>query len=314
MLVYLWLILGFLALYFGAEWLVEGAADIAAHLKISKTFVGLTLVAFGTSAPELFVNLIAGFNNHSEFALSNIAGSNATNFCIGFGLAALFTVVPVARREFAPDLLFAALGPILVVGSFLLSRESGLAWWMLGPMGACLAVYLVTLAGRCAATEAQDPTHLTLRKPVAYFLVGVAALYVGGQLVFQQATEIAKALSIPESIIGLTVVACGTSIPDVTASVVAARRREFSIAVGNLLGSNISNVFVVLSGTLIAARQSLPAADPGLLVDYAFVGVLSVSIAAWCLARQRVSRSFGILLLLTFVAYYTIRVGFIAAH
>ncbi len=301
------LALGFLALYFGAEWLVEGAADIAAHLNISKAVVGLTLVAFGTSAPELFVNVIAGLNDHSQFALSNIAGSNLTNLCLGLGLSSLFVIVPIPRRQFGIDLIFAALGPLLVVASFAMTDPPALSWRALVPMGVLGSLYVVTLFRRFPASEPQDPTHLTLHKPLGLFAVGVVALYVGGRIVFVNATALAASWQVPEQIVGLTIVACGTSIPDVTASIVAARRGEHAIAVGNILGSNISNVFVVLSGTLLAAGHGLPA-DAALIVDYTAVALLSIAFGGWVFSTGRLRRAPGIALLILFVAYFTARI------
>lgn len=301
------LLLGFVALFLGAEWLVAGAAELAAHLKISKTFIGLTLVAFGTSAPEMFVNVIAGFYGHSELALSNVVGSNLTNLCVGFGLAAIVATLPLNRREFAPDLAFAAVGPMVVVASFILSPRLELSVVTLLPMAGLVAVYLVSLLRRRSAIEPDDPTHLTMVKPVIYAIGGTVLLYVGGRLVFVHAIQLAAAWQVPEQIIGLTVVACGTSIPDVTASVVAARRGEFSIAVGNLLGSNISNVFVVLSGTMLAAGESL-LADRSLLFDYTFVAFASVAFAVWAGTAQRVTRTLGVVLLVTFVTFYSWRI------
>jgi cation:H+ antiporter len=303
--------IGFVALYLGAEWLVEGAADIAAHLNVSKAFVGLTLVAFGTSAPELFVNVIAAFHDHFEFALANVAGSNLTNLCLGFGISALLVALPVARSQFAVDLVMATLGPLVVLSSLLVTRPMVLHWSALAPMAVILAVYLVSLVKRLPADEAEDPTHLTMRKPLILFASGVAALYIGGKLVFTYATQLAEYWQVPEQIVGLTLVACGTSIPDVAATIVAARRREFAIAVGNLLGSNISNVFVVLSSTLLVAGKNLSAA-PGLLKDYVAVTTLSALFAVSCVWRQRVPRLVAALLLVAFCGYYAVRTTLLA--
>jgi cation:H+ antiporter len=303
----LFLLLGFVGLYFGAEWLVAGASEIAAHLKISKIFIGLTLVAFGTSAPEMFVNVIAGFHGHSELALSNVVGSNLTNLCIGFGIAALLVTLPVRRREFAPDLIFASLGPILVAVSFVLTADLELSFWALLPMVLLAGVYLISLLRRRAALEPQDPTHVTILMPIVHALLGTLALYVGGRLVFTYAIELAATWQVPENIVGLTIVACGTSIPDVTASVVAARRREFDISIGNILGSNISNVFIVLPGTMLAAGESL-AADRALVTDYIVVSALSILITVWCCATERIGVRFGLLLIIGFFTFYAFRI------
>lgn len=305
MLAVLFLIAGFVALYWGAEWLVDGASDIASHLRLSKSFVGLTLVAFGTSAPELFVNLISASRGHPDLALANVVGSNLTNLCVGFGLASAFVMVPVVRKDFLIDLIMLVVAPAMVLASF--ATFGSLSLWALAPFAILLTGYILSLAGRRTALVAEDPTHLHLAKPLMLFVLGIVSLYLGGEVVFRATVRLAQRWEIPEAIIGLTVVACGTSVPDVTASVIAARKREFGIAVGNLLGSNISNIFVVLGGTLIAARQSLPA-DMLTFIDYAVVCGMSLVLAVAAAVTQRVPRLLGFSLILAFGIYLTGRV------
>ncbi len=287
--------------------MVDGASDIAAHINVSKSFIGLTLVAFGTSSPEFFVNVIAALNDHTELALSNIAGSNITNLCIGFGISALLVTIPISRREFRIDLFFMALTPGLVVISFLAFSHQ-LSRWMLIPFIGLLIAYLATLARRSESDAAEDPTHLTIHKPLIYFLLGVVALYIGGELVYRNAVSLAKKINAPESLIGLTVVACGTSIPDVTASVIAARKKEFGICTGNLLGSNILNIFVVLGGTLVAAGSSLQG-NGQLLIDYSVITLLGTGFATYAVLRQKISRLGGVLMIGAFLGYLGWRIS-----
>jgi cation:H+ antiporter len=306
------LLIGFVLLYFGAEWLVDGASDIASHFRLSKTFVGLTLVAFGTSAPEMVVNIIAAVQTRATaFALSNIAGSNLTNLCIGFGLATLFAVLPCRRKNFRIDLAYVVLSPAIVVASFAVTISLGkpsLTLPAAGILVGMLIVYLYLLIGRSAADEADDPTQVEVWKPLLMFAAGVAFLYGGGQLVFLNALALAETLKVPAPLIGLTIVAAGTSIPDVTASVVAARRGEHEIAIGNLLGSNISNVLVVLTATTFVVRAPLTCT---LMEVWDYVAVVGVSlvfaaVAAW---REKIGRVLGIALLFAFFTYFAVRIA-----
>lgn len=312
LLIVLLLLAGFVALYFGAEWLVRGASEIALHLHLSKSFVGLTLVAMGTSAPEFFVNMISAYHGKTAFALSNVSGSNLTNLCLGFGLCALFCTLPIKRGHFLVDMVIAAATPLFVLAVFLLvDRDSpSLPIWSIAPFTITLVVYIYYLTGRRSAEGDRLELDLSMPKSILIFLAGMVALFVGGHLVFTNAVELAELLSVPETVIGLTIVACGTSIPDVTASVIAARKREFEIAAGNLLGSNISNVIVVLNGTLMVAGRSLTA-NQAIIGDYAFVCLTTVMFVILAASSQRVYRWFGILLLAVFIGYYSVRIGLV---
>lgn len=302
---------GFVLLYFGAEWLIEGATNIAQQLRLAKAFVGLTLVAFGTSAPEFFVNILAGINGESEFALSNVSGSNMTNLCLGFGISALVSAVPFVRKDFALDGIMAVAGPLIILTCLLITApERHLPLWMSLPMIAILVWYLWSLAKRRAADVHPEEVVGRLSRPMFFFVVGVIALYAGGELVFRSAKTLAELMKMPAPLIGLTIVAGGTSIPDVTASVIAARRKEMDICIGNLLGSNISNIFVVLTGTVLAARQDLRA-DRGITFDYAVVSGLTLLFLLTVCWKQRIPRWFAGLLLIAYVTFFIVRIEFI---
>ncbi len=304
------LFLGFLFLFLGAEWLIRGAAELAIRMSLSKSFVGLTLVAFGTSAPEMVVNIFASEN--PQLALSNVAGSNLTNLCLGFGLASMFGAVIVKRRRFTIDLLAMVIAPGIIVVSFLVgslahpvvSYET--VWILLS----CLGVYIILLATRRGAGEDEEPNEQSTAshfRQLAEVAGGGTLLYLGGELVYRNAIELATVWGMPEQIIGLTLVACGTSIPDIAATAMAARRNEWELASGNIIGSNISNVLVVLSATMLVSGQSL-AGSPELLVDYITVFVVSVSFACVALTKQRFGPKLGILAIIALISYYSLRV------
>jgi cation:H+ antiporter len=312
---------GCVLLYFGADWLVRGASTIADALGAPKAVIGLTLVAFGTSAPEMFVNLLAGYQGETGFALSNVSGSNLTNICVGFGLCGLLGGVAIKWSTFRADFVVLVLSAGMIAGFLLIFRaDPRLPFWTTVPLLGVLTIYLISLGRRGVAGPERVPPAETsaasLWLQVGLVLLGVAALYGGGKLVLASAISIAQRFHVDPALIGLTIVAAGTSVPDTIASVIAARRQEHEIAVGNLLGSNISNVLVVLSGTLLASRLGgKPAASPGvllasgdILVDYVMVCVVSLALIAVAATMQRVRRPAGIALLVFYFGYMTYRV------
>lgn len=301
------LIAGFYLLYKGAHWLVTGASRIADSLSISKVVVGATLVAFGTSAPELFVNMIAAARGKTGFALSNVSGSNLTNLCIGFGLCGLIGVLAIERKRFLKDLLVFAGAPLVIVLFLALTCAYSIPFWavifLLGPF--CLYIY--SMKARLIEELSEDTVKHNLGPSIIIFLVGVAGLYVAGELVLRTSISIGKALGLSDSIMGLTVVAIGTSIPDVAASVIAFKKKEGLIAVGNLLGSNIFNVLLVLSGTILVSFKGLTG-DEKILIDYGLVFGASLLFMIFVLFRQRIGRFTGAILLGGYVIYMIARV------
>jgi len=319
---------GCVLLYFGAEWVVRGAARIATVLGFSKAVVGLTLVALGTSAPEMFVNVLAGYRGETGFALSNVSGSNLTNICIGFGVCGLLGGLPIAWRTFRTDCAMLIVSVALVIAVLLLdSSQPHLPAWSTLPFLLLGAIYLFTLRRRIRDGQdelrPEESSAAWVLLSAGVFLAGIAALYGGGRLVLDSAVGIAEQLQIPAALIGLTVVAAGTSVPDTVASVIAARRGEYEIAVGNLLGSNISNVLVVLTATIFASLAGgvSPAdgdaglAGPGVLVasqnivmDYFMVCLVSILFMLLALGARRINQGLGSLLLVVYFGYMGYRV------
>ncbi len=299
-------IAGVVLLGVGANWLVRGAATIAMALKIPKHVAGLTLVALGTSAPELFFNLIAAYHDETEFALANISGSNLANLCIGFGICALTAKLVVRRNEFSSDLMLVWISPAVVW--FMLAFTGTLPFWSIVPLSLMLAYYLRSLRGRDAVAEEHGVLHDCTVAGGRLFCAGIACLYFGGNFILEAARETAKNLGVGEDIIGLTVVAFCTSVPDITASVVAARRNEMGIAVGNILGSNISNLVLVLNGTVVVSQSSLPVELP-VSVDYLAVTLLSIAFCWLAFKKEAVSRSMGIGLIAIYLIYLGARVA-----
>jgi len=251
------IILGIVILVFGATWLVEGASSIAKSLGISALTIGLTVVAFGTSAPELSVNIISALEKNSDIALGNVLGSNIFNTFIILGLAALIKPIGVQNSTVKveiPFFLLSALvlwvlsnGTLLDSTNFnIISRSSGLVLLILF----CVFMYYNFLVGK------EDPVNTSPNiqtRPVWLSVLmvvgGLAFLVGGGKLIVLGAVNLATKLGVSQSIIGLTIVAAGTSLPELATSVVAAYRNKPDIAIGNVVGSNIFNILLILGLT-----------------------------------------------------------------
>lgn len=246
------LILGFVVLIKGADWLVSGASSLAKKHKVSDLAIGLTVVAFGTSAPEMVVNVFASLQQHQEIVFGNIIGSNNFNLFVILGIAGLITPLVVqsstVRREIplsfiAVILLFFLANDFLLPDRQVISRFDGLI--LLAMFGLFILYVYRQLKADPAEMEDFDLVH-SHGKIWLLILLGLAGLVIGGRLVVTSAIEMATALGVSEKIIGLTIVAAGTSLPELATSVVAALKKNNDIAVGNIIGSNIFNIFLIL--------------------------------------------------------------------
>lgn len=264
--------LGVGVLYYGAEWLVRGSARLAASLGISPIVVGLTVVSFGTSAPELVVCTVAAFGGNPNLAIGNVLGSNLANIGLILGLTSMIRPLEVHARVVWREmplmlLVTAALYPLL--WDLHLSRGDGvmlliaLAWYLVFVFQSVgdeppeiLGEYEEFVK---ASTEAKDEARPLVQLPdVMWVLAGSACLVLGGYCIVEGAVQVASALGISQVVIGLTVVAVGTSLPELATSVVAAVRNESDIAVGNVIGSNIFNVAAVLGATSVFEPIPIP--------------------------------------------------------
>jgi cation:H+ antiporter len=246
------IVAGFIFLIAGANWLVEGASALAKRYKISDLVIGLTIVAFGTSAPELVVNIVASLNGYSDIILGNILGSSNFNLFIILGIAGLILPIKVqtstAWREipisiFTSILLLFLLNDFVFSGHTYSSRIDGLIMLVLF----CLFMYYVFNQLK------NDPQTITTEnqksnlKIWGLIITGLIGLILGGQLVVDNSVNIANALAVSEKIIGLTIIAAGTSLPELVTSIVAATKKNSDIAIGNVIGSNIFNILLILS-------------------------------------------------------------------
>ncbi|HOX97070.1 MAG TPA: calcium/sodium antiporter, partial [bacterium] len=260
MWLYILFALGFPALLKGADLLVDGSVSIAKKFNISNIVIGLTIVAFGTSMPELVVNIMAGLNGNNEIAIGNVLGSNIANIFLILGVAALIYPLSTKQNTVWKEIPFSLLA-ILVLGTLvndqfidggpisILSRIDGfilLAFFII------FFYYIIGISkGDKSAAEA-DLKEMATWKSFLYIALGLVGLMFGGKWVVDGAVAIATALNISQSLIGLTIVAVGTSLPELATSAVAAYKKQTDIAIGNVVGSNIFNIFWILGlGSII---------------------------------------------------------------
>ena len=252
LLLILLIIVGFILLIKGADWMVNGSSALAKKKNISDLAIGLTIVAFGTSAPELVVNTIASFENHSDIVFGNVIGSNIFNLFIVLGIVGLIFPITVqsttVRKEIpisfvAVSVLFILTNSYLFQESNILSRVDGFILFIF------FILFLVYVYKQLKNNNSQTITskkNLSNMKIWRFIIIGLAGLIIGGKLVVNSAIEIGLEFGISEKIIGLTIVAAGTSLPELVTSVVAAYKKKSDIAIGNIIGSNIFNILLIL--------------------------------------------------------------------
>jgi len=312
----LFLLLGLVLLVAGAEALVRGASALARAAGIAPLVVGLTVVAFGTSAPELAVTLQAAAQGSGGLAVGNIAGSNLFNVAVILGLAAMVRPLSVHLQVVRVEM------PLMLAASALFTAfclsGAGIARWEGGVLLAGLAAYLtwqLRAAGReflpAAAAVEPGPGNVPSRPrgggsglAVLLVLVGLGALLLGAKLLVDNAVLIARVLEVPEAVIGLTIVAAGTSLPELATSVVAAFRRETDMAVGNIVGSNLFNVL----GIGGAAGLAGPVALEGVAwTDLAAMGGVSLLVLPLMRSGFRLVRWEGAVLFALYCGYLALR-------
>ncbi len=248
------LIVGFVLLIKGADILIDGSASIAKKFGLSSLLIGLTVIAFGTSAPELIVNIFASIAGSSDIGMGNIIGSNIANILLILGVAAIITNLEVADsivKKQIPFSILAVVALFLLINSSLingfgndgLARSGGLVLILFF----LIFLYYTFSISKSEKSENQENIkQLSKKKSLLFILIGIVGLFVGGKLIVDSATIIALSAGLSEAFIGLTIVALGTSLPELAASVIAARKKQIQMAVGNVIGSNIFNLLWIL--------------------------------------------------------------------
>jgi len=302
-------VVGFACLIFGANWLVDGASALAKKYKVSDLAIGLTIVAFGTSAPELVVNIIGSLNGYSDIVLANIIGSNNFNLFIILGISGLILPITVqsstAWKEipislFAAVIIFFLLNDFHSVEPSYLSRVEGLI--MLVPF--FLFLFYVFKQLKNEPSIQTDIVHKSLIKIWGLISIGFAGLIAGGQLVVTNSVNIANSLGVSDKIIGLTIIAAGTSLPELVTSVVAATKKNSDIAIGNVIGSNIFNLLLILSVSSILKPIEY---NPKFNLDlYILIGGTVFLLAAMLTGQRKKLDRWEAGILLGFYIFYTV--------
>lgn len=301
-------VVGIALVIFGADWLTKGASDLARHLKMSELMIGLTIVAVGTSLPELVISVSSALSGNSGISLGNVLGSNIFNGMLILGTTALITPIMFSGKMLSRELpfnLLASVVVILVSGSMLvggapgeyITRFNGL---ILLCFCAVFVRYTFSLKGNEEDSAAQQP--MSMGKILLFIAGGLAGLIIGGKMFVSGASDIARGFGLSEALIGITIVSAGSSLPELAVSVNAARKGNVGIALGNVLGSNILNVFFILGCSATISPISLEGFTP---VDYYVLLASSLFIYLFCafFGKNKITRWEGGLLVTGYVAY-----------
>lgn len=307
------LIVGFVALILGANWLVDGATSVGIRAKLSPLIIGLTIVAFGTSLPELIINIFSCIKGSSGLAIGNIVGSNIMNILLILGVASLIYPIDVSRISIRRDIpagFMATAALFLMANDFFLGSSHTINW-MEGLTLLVMAagyLYLTMVKNESPSTEVEAiQIPMPWWKTILFIVLGIVGLWVGGELVSNNAQLIAKAWGMSEAMIGLTVVAMATSLPELITSIVAALKKNSGIAIGNVLGSNILNIFVVLgiSGLIMPLQFDT---QMNITLGILFLANALMLLFVFTGKGRKLSRFEGFLMLLAFSGFmiYTI--------
>ncbi len=309
------LVIGFVALIKGADWFVDGSSALARIFRIPGVIIGLTIVALGTSAPELAVSTTAALSGSNEIALSNVIGSNIFNLLVVLGACSVVYPLPVDRDIMKRDFPFSIIMTVFVLcttcfttlatGAFTsaqmddvvgnVSRGISIALLV---VFVCYIVFLIFEAKK-HPTQEDETQNESVWKSILLIIVGIALIVIGGQAVVTSAKEIARAFGMTETLIGLTVVALGTSLPELVTSIVAAKKGETGMAVGNVVGSNVFNMLFILGVSSTIHPVSVNMAS---LCDLMILIVVSLITFIFGVHKKTINRPEGIVLLLIYLA------------
>ena len=308
-MMYVMTIAGFLLLFGGGEFLVRGAVAISRRMGISPLLVGMTVVAFCTSAPELLVSVRSALAGNPDIAVGNVVGSNICNIVLILGVAALIKPVAVHKGDVRPDTIMMLVGAFIVLA---LGFSGAVARWQGLLLVGALVIYIAIQYRRemtkglpthdwHAEETAEFESSMKLPAAIGAVAAGLAALVVGAELLINGATQIAALFGVPDAVVGLTIVALGTSLPELATSVIAAAKGHSDVAVGNVVGSNTFNVFAILGTT--AAVSPVTISETFARVDIPIMVGISVFAAAVLLTRGRFGRVLGAFMTSGYVAY-----------
>lgn len=296
--------LGLVLLTFGGDWVVKGALAIAERLGISPLLAGLVIVGFGTSSPELVISLQAAMKGSSDIAIGNIVGSNIANILLILGVGCVITIMHATRLSIIRDGMTMIGATLLFI---LLASDGFLHWYdgviFLVAIGAYLvwAYFTERLSEQDVQANGEPKAQASLFKTLATLVVGFAALIIGAEVFLKGAISIAETFGISQAIIGLTLVAVGTSLPEFAATVMAAIKRETDMAIGNVIGSNIFNILCVLGVSSLVLE--LPLAGRIAAIDQWVMLAVAIMLVVFMMIGRKLGRVKGLLMVLAYGAY-----------
>ena len=306
----LMLVIGFIILIKGADLFVDGASGVAGNFKVSKMLIGLTIVAFGTSAPELAVSAKSLLVGSGDIVLGNVIGSNILNILLILGVSSLFHSLNVknntVKKELPITLMITMAFSVLLLDNFFdksmvnsFTRGDGIILLLFFGV---FMYYLIKMA-RSRSDSSEEEKYPTMRKSILITIIGLLGIVLGSHFAVEGATGLAKAMGISERIISLTIIALGTSLPELVTSVTATRKGEYDIAIGNVVGSNIFNIGIVIG---------LPIAIMGGIgeINFSYIDLITMIISSFLLFifsfnNRKISKKEGIIFLIIFILYYS---------
>ena len=303
------LIIGFIVLIKGADIFVDGASSVAGNFKVSKMLIGLTIVAFGTSAPEFAVSVKSLLSGSGDMVLGNVIGSNILNILLILGVSSMFHSLKVkdntVKKELPITLLMTAIFIVLLSDKLFdkgfnntFTRSDGIVIILFFLV---FVYYLIKMA-RNKIDKSQDEKYMSMKKAILFTILGIAGIIIGSNLVVENASAIARTIGISESMVALTIVALGTSLPELVTSITATRKGEYDIAIGNVVGSNIFNI-----GMVIGAPIAIFGGIQQFSINY--IDLITMIASAFLLFvfsynDRKISKFEGSIFLIMFVVYY----------
>ncbi len=297
----IFLVIALILLERGSDWLVSGAADLARHFKVSELFIGLTIVAFGTSAPELAVSLVGAFTHSGSVAIGNVVGSNIVNASLILGISIFLGSVFVKRQTLKYEIPLVIVSQLIATMLFL--KSDSLDFYdgiVLLSVFAIFIVYVFSTSKNEVKISSEEKVH---RFSVAIFLtiIGLAAVVAGGELGVYAAVNFARVLKVSETLIAATIIAFGTSVPELVTSIRAARKLKNDIAVGNVMGSNIFNILAILGLSALSGKITT---DTPITIDLIFMNVIGIIAFLIFLNKKREAKKWKGLLLMSIYGIY----------
>ena len=308
-----WLILGFVLLVKGADWFVDGASALAKKFGIPSVVIGLTIVAFGTSMPEAAVSISAALSQSSGISVGNVVGSNIFNLLVVAGASAVFCPIMVDKSIIKKDMPFSFLITLallfLTFGIFpgaaadnVITRADGVILLLFFTI---FMFYTVrTALAAPAPEEDKNEKNMPLWKQLLFIAIGLAGIVIGGDRTVEGATEIARMFGLSESLIGLTIVAIGTSLPELVTSIVAAKKGESDIAIGNVIGSNIFNILFVLGVSSVITPIVIDAKEIlNSMYDIVILAIITLACYIPIVKTKKISRPVGAIMVVLYIIY-----------